>query len=696
MYFENNSNVLQFSVADVTSIDFETDNSNNIYIDYQGSTAMVTNPLAGNGVEVTVNGAFVEVNATTLDKDVNYILSGTSTNGQLKVYSEYRYNVILNNLNLTNPTGPALNSQSEKKVTVHLLSGSTNVITDGANYTVNAEDQKGTFFAEGKIDIIGGGTLTVNGLGVDQHAIASDEDLEILEGSVVITSAAKDGVHTSEGFFMNGGSISVTSTGDGIDGGEGNIELNCGDITIHSTTADVKGMACDSTFEMNGGNLNITVTGNQSKAIKGGSNMYFNGGTVTASTSGAAVLIPTGSGNDPSYSKLISCDSSIYFGGTNLNLTNSGIGSRAISADGDVEITEGIINVTGSGNGTTYTNSSAVLDAYHGVGLRVNGNLKINGGTTTLSHSGKGGKGIDAEGSLTIGNGTNTPALNITTTGAAITITSGGGGGGPGGSTGTSDKSRAVKAEEAVVINSGVININSANDGIKSVTSVTINGGELTISNSTEGIESPFITVNNGDISITASDDGFNATHGTTAGGTESNDGSLLKITGGYCYVSTTGGDAVDSNGGLQITGGTLVVHGPTSSPELGLDYNGTGTISGGLAVVSGPGQQMLQGFGTSSTQKSFILKTSTSISANTLFHVEDANGVELFTFKPVRNYMTIVFSSPAIVNGTYKIYTSGSHTGTNTDGLYSGGAYTAGTLKSTFTVSNAVTTVSF
>ncbi|WP_343747792.1 carbohydrate-binding domain-containing protein [Fluviicola sp.] len=698
MYLNHSGTVTSFPVSDVINMDFTTVNDHNVYIVYNGNTATVSNPLAGNGVEVTVSGAHVTVNSIIADKDVNFICSGTSANGEFKIYSEYRFNLILDDLSLTNPSGAAINNQSKKKMTIHMLSGGTNSTSDGLNYvTATGEDQKGSVFSEGKVDLIGGGQWTVTGIGADQHAIASDEDFEMLEGTLTIASAVKDGLHASEGFYMNGGNLTVHSSGDGIDAESENIELNCGSINIVSTSADVKALKCDSIFVMNGGNLTVSVAGDQSKGIKCGSRMYFNGGQITANTSGAAVLSASGSGTEPSYSSLLSGDSAMFFNGTEITLTTTGQGSRGISCDGNVTITDGSITITSSGNGATYTNSTGVTDSYHGACVRVNGDLTVSGGTTNLSNSGKGGKGIDVDGAMVVGDGTSNPVLNITTTGTSITVTSGGGGGPGGGTSGTYDEAKAMKADGNVTLNSGAWHITSADDGVKSGGTVTINAGELLITNSKEAIEAPFITVNGGNVSLVATDDGFNATHGTVSGGTESNDGSLLKITGGYVVVSTTGGDGIDSNGSIQISGGTVIVHGPQSSPELGMDYNGTSTVSGGFVVISGPGQQMLQGFNTTSTQRSFILKTSSTIAANTLFHVMDASGNKLFTFKPVRGYQTMVFSSPNITNGTqYKIYTTGSDSGTEANGLYTGGTYTPGTLKSTFTATNTVTTVTF
>ena len=104
----------------------------------------------------------------------------------------------------------------------------------------------------------------------------------------------------------------------------------------------------------------------------------------------------------------------------------------------------------------------------------------------------------------------------------------------------------------------------------------------------------------------------------------------------------------------------------------------------------------MLETPSSASAQNSIVAKSGQSTSANTLFHIEDSNGNNIITFQPMRAYMTIHFSSPELVNGTYKIKTGGTSTGTNNNGIYTGGTYSGGTEKKSFTVSQKVTSVSY
>jgi hypothetical protein len=193
---------------------------------------------------------------------------------------------------------------------------------------------------------------------------------------------------------------------------------------------------------------------------------------------------------------------------------------------------------------------------------------------------------------------------------------------------------------------------------------------------------------------VKSSDDAINSTFGSDG---EEDDGSLLTINGGWVVTNGTGGDGLDCNGDVLFTGGTTIVHGPQSSPEVGMDYNGTCDMNGGFLVISGTNSFMTQAPSNSSDQYSLKITFSPSLSNSTLFHIQDASASDILTFQPMRSYYSIIFSSNDLQTGeTYSIYTGGTSTGTNTDGLYSGGTYSGGTFRKSFSITGTVTNVSF
>lgn len=697
IYFTDNQTMACFKVGDTlatyatTSIDSITfgPDTDTVFISFYGNSVYVFNPFAFEGVNVAINGSDVTITATIAQNDINYCLKGVAADGMFKIYSDKRFNLIMNGVGITNLDGPAINIQSNEKASVYLVPGTYNTLTDGATYATppNNEDQGAAFFAEGTLLFKGTGHLTINGKGTGKQGLGADDRIEITSGTLSIASAVKDGIHANDGVLISGGTLNVTASGDGIDGDAAEIVISGGNTTIIANTDDVKGIKCDSTLLISGGVLNITVAGDQSKGLKSGQAMNLSGGTINIVNAGDAVLEASGSGYDPSYSTAIKSDTDVNISGANIAITASGKAGKGISADGSINISAGSVQVVATGNGATYTNASGVKDAYVSTGLSADVNISISGGSVTTSSSGSGGKGFSCDGALSIGTTTSSPNIAVTTTGSKILISGSG-------SNATYAEAKAIKSDGDVLINNGIITLNSADDGIKSETSITINGGELNINNSIEGIEAPYITLNGGTTHVTSSDDCINATFGN---GGEFDDGSLFTVNNGYLAVNTTGGDGLDSNGDILIAGGTVIVHGPPSNPEVGMDYNGSCNVNGGFLVISGTNSNMTQAPSTSSQQYSIKAMSNQQLSATTLFHLQDASGNSLLTFQPKRAYYSIVFSSSSLVNGgSYSIYTGGSCSGTATDGLYSGGTYSGGTLKKQFTINGKVTNVSF
>lgn len=240
----------------------------------------------------------------------------------------------------------------------------------------------------------------------------------------------------------------------------------------------------------------------------------------------------------------------------------------------------------------------------------------------------------------------------------------------------TGNQGHGIESDDDIIINEGNITITALTDGVHASDNITINGGSISVPSAYEGIESKGdIIINDGDINLLCSDDGLNAATGIT-------------INGGNIYTKATKGDAIDSNGAINLIGGTVVAVG-AGQPEGGIDCDRNNfTLSGGTLIATG-GTNSTPTESTS-TQPSVLLA---GVAADTIIHLEDASG-EVLTFKSEIACQSIVYSSPQLEKGKeYTIYTGGTVTGgSNFNGLYTDASYSGGTKSSSFTTESMVT----
>lgn len=637
---------------------------------------------AGNGAIAIGGSASITIVSTT--NDVKAIKTGTAT------------------ITITGGTFNLTVSGAQSKA----ISAKGNIEVSGGNFTISisgatvltAQDSgfnpsyASAFKSDAQINV-SGGTFNIQSLAAADggKGFSANADINISGGTFTINTAGNGGNYTNITGAADTFSVSAFTT-------DTNINISGGTFTMTNTGASGKAISADANVTISGtAQIGITNSGVAGKGIKANGNVTFEGGATTIALSGNILLVASGSGSNPSYATGVKADGDIILnsGTVTIQATAAAKGAKGFSADTNITINGGNINVTNAGTGAVYTNTTGATDSYSAAAFSADGNLTINAGTVTTSSSGTGGKGLKADGSITIGTATTSPTLNITTTGARFLVS------------GTDyNHPKTLVATGAVVINNGNNRFTSTDDGIHSDASVTVNGGNNTVAAISttngvgEGVEAPIITFAGGVTIIDTSNDGINATYGTVSGGTESNDNSHLYISGGIVVV--TGKDAIDSNGNITITGGTTIVNGVTNGPEEGLDFNGTFLMNGGVIISAGSNSNMTPNFGAASTQVNMFLKSSAQLAATSVLHIENASGTEMVTFKPKNAVYYFHFSSPDLARNTsYKVYFGGTYTGgsfvggSTTWGLYTGGTYslTGATLKKTFTTSNTANT---
>lgn len=219
------------------------------------------------------------------------------------------------------------------------------------------------------------------------------------------------------------------------------------------------------------------------------------------------------------------------------------------------------------------------------------------------------------------------------------------------------------------------------------------------------------ITLSSDDIAEFAGPGGFGGgNQGPNWGGEDSSNYGYLEVSGGLLYIEAEG-DGFDSNGDGVITGGIVLVNGPTSGGngvfDVG-DNNNTLTITGGIVIGAGTSDMAVTP--TKATNSQYYVVASGSSSSGggggfgghsssssssgfstqatgKAFKLTDSSGNEIVTYVPSKQYSWVLVSTPEMSSDTYTLNYGGSVTGgTFTNGNY--GLVTDGTYSGSSTIS--------
>jgi len=314
-----------------------------------------------------------------------YVLSG-KYEGQIFIQAARTDSVelVLDNLTLHNPNGPAIYAPRSLRVELILADGSVNTVSDGRHPN---DENNAVIFIQHDLVISGNGTLNVDGN--FHHGIRAQDTLTVRSG-VVNVKAVGDALRGRDAVIVHNGTFSLTAGGDGIqsnnntNAGQGYVTVNGGIFTIN---AGDDGIQAETAVTINGGSLTITAKDDG----------------ITAK---GPVLITGGTINIPAcYEGIEGLNVTITSGDINISSRDDGINAREY----------GVANAQGRFmRGGRPTNANIFVRVTGGNiqvhaltdGIDSNNNVFIEGGTIQISGPSRGVEGaIDVDGSVFITGG---------------------------------------------------------------------------------------------------------------------------------------------------------------------------------------------------------------------------------------------------------------------------------------------------
>ena len=368
------------------------------------------------------------------------------------------------------------------------------------------------------------------------------------------SSASANG-SASSNVKVDGGTVTISGGGTYVISGE----LSNGRIVVNAPKADVR------------------------LVLKGASITSSDGPAIDIQDAGNAIVVLAKD------SKNTLTDGQSYASGQEATAALFSSDTLTVTGTGQLDVTGSYKDGISSKNGLIITGNATITVKAADDGLRGKDYLVVESGTLTVEAGGdalKSSEGDDeTKGFISLGKASITltstddaisTTTDVTVKDTTLTITAGGG------QANATVEEQAPPGQESTADSS-----TPSPKGINAGVSYTQDSGKVTVNAADEGLQAPFINVSGGELSITAGDDGINASNGDHVieghenADSESDDGSVLTISGGEVEVSYTSSDGIDSNGSAYVKGGIVVVSGQAGAMDGSVDANGESQLVG-------------------------------------------------------------------------------------------------------------------
>ena len=489
-------------------------------------------------------------------------------------------------------------------IDISATKGKTSYIKDTRSiYTQEDEEQgKGAIYVvDGDLKLKGKGTLSINAN--YYNGIHGKDDVEI-KNLTLNVNAVNHGIRGNDSITIESGTINVVCGGDGLHSDNsdisskgkqrGNVTVSGGTININSW-GDALSAAYNAVLEEASEDTPLSFTAKTNKYssydgevidtsdstlyLKMESSTYSNGGYTYAAyinnawykatfketqSSGGPGGGPGGPGGPGgwggksyyiySLDKPTSATSfTLYrFQGSNvtsfsLDNYNAKSDAKAFNSAYDMVTISVSGNKISFGNWSNYSSGNTNSADISAKGIKANNEVYISGGTFDIKTY---DDAIHANNDNSLENG-ETPLGNIHISGGSMTL-------------------------------------DASDDAIHADYKLNISGGEINVTSAYEGLEGNVINLSGGTAYVYATDDGVNATSGKET--------PAINVSGGYFDVGVPSNgdtDGIDSNGTYTQTGGVMIIKGPGSASgnnfgAAALDSEGAVKITSGTLIVFG------------------------------------------------------------------------------------------------------------
>ena len=289
----------------------------------------------------------------TITSEGVYLISGTAKN--VTIYVETgdsdKVQIVLEDLSITNETMPVIYVKTADKVFI-TLNGENNLKVTGTFTTDDSNNLNAVVFSKQDITFNGTGTLNIDS---SANGITGKDDVKITGGRYNIKSSAV-GIRANDSIRIADGVISINAGTDGLhaenssDDSKGYVYIEEGTIKIEAIDDCIHG---GSVVQIEDGNI----------ALEGAEGIE---GTYVQINGGSIKINGTGDGINAG-SKSESYPVTIEITGGEITIVMASGDTDGIDSNGDLKVSGGTINVTGSstfdydGN-ATFTGGTIIIN----------------------------------------------------------------------------------------------------------------------------------------------------------------------------------------------------------------------------------------------------------------------------------------------------------------------------------------------